>query len=452
MVQLRLLATLATLAVAVLAASLAARDARAQTNPAVPGGAAGRGKVTLDRNDFIIELYEGDGKRRIAEVDIPLRLSRAHCECETPLQIQVSHSAAGQAKLRSVSTTLGEIRGLLGTVECVSTVTSVAGPAEMAGKCVRLGTIPDGRMILNRHPFKTTVRKLFEAANPGNANPCTSDRVTNFWIWMDLDRLGDSDTEQSPTLQLPLDGTGPAAPDGVRVTGADGALSVSWNPPGNANELGGFVLFCTRGDQDPVFKSPWRINQLQTAAKICPNGPVPTAQPLELSRDALVETGGGLEAAGDALLPHDDDLEVSRRSLTGTDGGVKDGGFDVVAPAPIKTQQPGFVCSGLISATSTSHRIQGLENGVPYLVAVAALDRNGNTSPTDVAWAQQPIPTTDFYEGYRAVGGEATGGYCATAGPGRGLAALEALAAFAAAALAWSRSRRGRASAAKERA
>jgi len=37
----------------------------------------------------------------------------------------------------------------------------------------------------------------------------------------------------------------------------------------------------------------------------------------------------------------------------------------------------------------------------------------GNPSPIDVAYLQTPIPTRDFYQGYREAGGTAEGGYCA---------------------------------------
>ncbi|HEY5283888.1 MAG TPA: MXAN_2562 family outer membrane beta-barrel protein, partial [Polyangia bacterium] len=73
-----------------------------------------------------------------------------------------------------------------------------------------------------------------------------------------------------------------------------------------------------------------------------------------------------------------------------------------------------YLCSGLLPPTTTSYRIEGLQNGITYGVGVAAIDKFGNISaiyPADVHYAE-PIPTVDFYSEYRNVGGTAQGGFC----------------------------------------
>jgi hypothetical protein len=44
---------------------------------------------------------------------------------------------------------------------------------------------------------------------------------------------------------------------------------------------------------------------------------------------------------------------------------------------------------------------------------VAAVDNSGNPSAITSAVLQTPIPTRDFYRGYREAGGQAEGGFCA---------------------------------------
>lgn len=69
-----------------------------------------------------------------------------------------------------------------------------------------------------------------------------------------------------------------------------------------------------------------------------------------------------------------------------------------------------------------------------YAVAVAGVDRVGNSGPLSSVACGSPQPVDDFFELYRRAGGKGGGGFCAIgADPSRaGLAALGvALLAFA---------------------
>lgn len=71
------------------------------------------------------------------------------------------------------------------------------------------------------------------------------------------------------------------------------------------------------------------------------------------------------------------------------------------------------VCSGVLSATTTSTRLAGLVNGTTYTVAVIAIDPSGGVSALSPQATAMPQPTLGFYERYKADGGAATG--CAMA-------------------------------------
>ena len=45
---------------------------------------------------------------------------------------------------------------------------------------------------------------------------------------------------------------------------------------------------------------------------------------------------------------------------------------------PFSDLNPNYLCSGLLPASSTSHRITGLQNGIPYGIGIAAVDKYGN--------------------------------------------------------------------------
>jgi hypothetical protein len=70
-----------------------------------------------------------------------------------------------------------------------------------------------------------------------------------------------------------------------------------------------------------------------------------------------------------------------------------------------------YVCAS-VASTASSVRITGLENGVSYSVAVVAVDDYRNASPLSTVVDATPLPTTDFAEHYRELGGAADGDYC----------------------------------------
>src|SRR5450432_681462 len=109
-----------------------------------------------------------------------------------------------------------------------------------------------------------------------------------------------------------------------------------------------------------------------------------------------------------------------------------------------------YVCSDVIPTSSSSARIKILENGVTYLVGIAAVDRQRNAS---LVTPQQgtPILTKDFYYEYRHGDpqGASPGGFCEippTASGGLTAIGMGAIAAGLTGMLAWAgwRSRKRR--------
>jgi hypothetical protein len=67
---------------------------------------------------------------------------------------------------------------------------------------------------------------------------------------------------------------------------------------------------------------------------------------------------------------------------------------------------------GSASATAQTANAKGLIDGVPYNVAIAAIDTYDNTGPLSSIHCQVPQPVTGFYKAYRDSGGTAGGGFC----------------------------------------
>jgi hypothetical protein len=78
----------------------------------------------------------------------------------------------------------------------------------------------------------------------------------------------------------------------------------------------------------------------------------------------------------------------------------------------LRNLNPSFLCGESIGATTDSLRIEGLENGVAYKVALVAVDKFQNVAGTYFTSTVTPLPTTDFWEDLHDRGSGAQGGLC----------------------------------------
>ncbi len=214
------------------------------------------------------------------------------------------------------------------------------------------------------------------------------------YLWAETTGTGIPD---SPDIKKEISVVGEVAltPTNVQVRGGNEALEVSWswpagqNPSAASSIFKGVQIFCVRGASNQVFEDGEFGQSYMTAVTTCP--------------DTV-----GANVSGLAY-------------------------FD-----------PKYLCSGLLPAGTNSHRITGLQNGIPYGIAVAAIDKYLNVSELSTIVYAEPIPTVDFYTEYKRMGGDAQGGYCAIARgrPGPGMLAVAGLG--LALALVLRRRRRGR--------
>jgi hypothetical protein len=68
---------------------------------------------------------------------------------------------------------------------------------------------------------------------------------------------------------------------------------------------------------------------------------------------------------------------------------------EIDAPSGFRDLDPRFLCSDLVPASELGLRLSKLQNGVPYTVAVAAVDISGNASPIRKAFVQSPVAGVD---------------------------------------------------------
>jgi hypothetical protein len=366
-----------------VAATLLPVTAGAQVIDPDPTGGTGTSPTGLTKADFEIQLLEKDGDswKYFNQTVYDTFFNRARCQCDAPVRVQVRLTQAGRQKVGPGAR--AEFRMKAGDQTCVCTGANCANL-----NCADIGA-PRDLATLASGPiaFDTTVRELFRAGRTSDSSvgPCNRDEMQNLWLWMDSDDAG-ADTELTDvSFPIRLDGTPPAAPTGLRVSPGNEALEVSWDSLPYLDDLQGYIVFCSRGGDLPVF-TRGTFTPLYTAPiTLCPDMP----------QSALTDTS---DVAYDTVSE-------------GTRG---------PAPLGIATLNPDYVCSDIITSGGGPKRIYQLQNGIPYAVGIVSVDKRGNASAIEEVVLQAPIPTRDFYKSYREAGGDAEGGFCSVARPGRG--------------------------------
>jgi hypothetical protein len=371
--------------------------ARAQTGA---GGSTGSGTngLGLSKTDFADFLFEylahdddGDHWKSMNKTTFDTFFNRQRCECNEPVRVRVSMQNNSRSK---ISTMTGTVKLRAGDQSCICQSTSC--PAVIA--CNDLGATAELRALANDYIyFDFGVRELFAAGRGASTDAstiCDRDDFQNVYLWIDGP---DSDTSSDLTdtsTQVKMDGIGPAAPTGVSTAGGEQALTVSWNEV-KISDFQGYQVLCSRADQYQVFADP------------------PRARFSGGSCSAAARSDGGV-ATTDAGASADASTSITTGALSDSaDAGTTAAPvLRGAPPPPLARLDPAFTCSDLLTA-GTSTRIRGLQNGIPYLVGVVAVDQRGNASKLTEVVLGTPTQTRDFYSGYRRDGGGAEGGYCA---------------------------------------
>lgn len=220
--------------------------------------------------------------------------------------------------------------------------------------------------------------------------------------------------------------TGPPAPTGLTASAGPGLLTLNFTPQ-RSNSLVGYQVFVA-----------------DTSGLLTDAGTIPTSDASQ-GTDAAATMDADVDAGTDAdvdAAADDAATQVDSGSGSTTDSGSSSGGTCPGSLVEGKTPDglPPYTTTGSTGATIT---VKGLENGRTYSVAMAGQDSFLNVGPLSNVACAAPIDVVDFFDAYRAAGGQAGGGYCNTGGVGLGgSAGLGAAAALFGLALV--RRRRGR--------
>lgn len=352
--------------------------------------------LNLTKEDFLLRLQRPQGKGFVymTQTESALFFNRARCQCQSPFRLLVDLTAAGRRKLATYRQDSAVYKIRVGNAQCVA-----SDNRPTTASCEDFPRAGDGSVVVqkltglvrNTLAVDLTVDRMYATAattpDGGVAQvKCDRDFKQTVWVWVDTngDSIPDLGDASAPSIALDLDGAAPPPPTEVKVRGGQEALEVSWKALESATDFDGYLVFCARAGLLPVFNpSPFKSQYYQTPLSLCPD-----------------DVAGGL-------------VRPLTQALTAEEG------VEVPVPAPLRGLDPAFLCADRLTS-QTRTRIFTLENQVPYVVGVASVDKKGNASPVATAYLQSPVPTVDFYQGYRNEGGQAEGGFCALA-RGRGV-------------------------------
>ncbi len=413
-----------------LALSLAAAAAHADTGPSMMCSTSSF-QVTVS---FGLSTKQSDGTfQDIAPASINSALNQAECLCE-----QGDLFVTG----RVTNTTLSSQTAIPLEVWIGSSCNVSTNRNTGSALCQKLNATVDYRNFAmggTTPEQQILVRLLADPSTPGGSCPTANISGNALWFLFNPNNA----MAEYCQITLPVNNLPPSPPINVTAGSGDGAVTLAWNPPpvNSPQPNGGYQILCADEAGQPVQAlHDMFISKLIYSACTMAHGlerrPLPTSGAVGntdggVATDDAGAGGGGGGGAGGSGLGGDADP---------VDGGTQPA-FTADTGAPFTNLDTRFICSDKIDVTTTSTRIDGLENGKKYFFVVVGVDSNGNPSASQVVTAT-PQPVEDLYRRFRDQGG-APQGFCAMAPSPRAWSLL-ALVAAAAAALALRRWRRRR--------
>ncbi|GAB4531524.1 MAG: hypothetical protein Tsb0020_47770 [Haliangiales bacterium] len=347
---------------------------------------AGIGSATVD---IKVWLPDDDGKyqqsNEIERIDF---FNFAHCQCAIE-QPATDTPGPGTFQVELSLETNGEVIGS-GEEGELTVGTNCDNDDFQVRRCESIQLIPDVRSELDSSPRFNVDADQLMFPNIGSCDNTTG--APNVYVLFDDDN--DGTIEQTFSSSYSFDAQAPPLPTGISASGAEGGVQVSWDElESRQGEIEYYQVLCARADGTPAFPSPREEAEYDTAFGLCGSStrvPV-SSQP----------SGGG----PDAGVMADAGSEVD--AAPGPDAGA---GGGAAIPEWMATLNQDYVCATQ-GQSARSIRVNGLENGQAYRIALITVDDARNVAAIDLGEVT-PQPVSDFWEDYHDQGGSADGGLC----------------------------------------
>jgi hypothetical protein len=283
-----------------------------------------------------------------SDEDVKRFFNYASCLCGTEFELQAQIVNGSGTDPREVEIWAG------------SACDTYMDNATREANCTKVDVIPEADDITGVDERRFTVDDVASVLGCELGDTLTH----GIYYMIDDDVSGDANWACVDSQPISIDLNPPPAPTGAEANPGEGAINITWTAT-NQSDIRYYQALCKRAIGDPVAGEFGDAHQYLTARTQC-----------------------GLEGRFADSDPN-----------------------NPLMPAELARLDPAFVC-GTSTGTETSMRIEGLQDMVSYHVALVAIDDAGN--PSDIIYLNQvtPQPVRDFWEHYRAEGGQGRGGVC----------------------------------------
>lgn len=352
----------------------------------------------------------------------PLWISRADCLANDVFNFPLTVSSYQNYQL--------EVWAGGGSADC-RTLEARAGASPQCWKVWQGVPTSTGTNVVIRTQDIVAQNKPNDAVNgpnTGNEDDCTAEdgtvsapqAVTLYFMFVDA-----TSQEQvgGAAWATKFDLVGPTAPTGVTTGIGDTLLVLEWKQSKDT-DLAGYNFYC-----DPIpGEEGDNTNVVTFAADASLDLNLPDACDPETG---TCDDAGADDASADGATS--DAAATTDAAADATTSGGSACPTNVLFEGDIPDEK--YRCG---SGSGTSGRVTGLQNGVRYSVAVAAIDGVGNSGKLSNVTCQSPSPVDDFFKVYRDAGGQGGGGFCSVPGAighGAGLSGLALIVAAAVASM-----------------
>lgn len=256
---------------------------------------------------------------------------------------------------------------------------------------------------------------------PGTVDDCRN--LNNIAFKVDYMFLRAYDAEGTgTTTSITFDTVGPAPPTGVATGVGEKLVEVRWNLPAQNTDVTKYVVYCDDGTLEQLPAST------SSSSSSSSSGEASSSSSSSSSSSTSGDTDGGTDPLSLDLLQDETSSSSSGDEGTSTSGGVtaKPGTSTACPPnlalrageLPLTSWRPcaqvtgGTANKAVITRLGMNSDAPELRNEQAYGFAVSAYDNVGNPGPLSAVICNTPVETTDFFDGYRAAGGQAGG--CST--------------------------------------
>ena len=244
---------------------------------------------------------------------------------------------------------------------------------------------------------------LFDLMEPATPRTGCESIVLQATVWAITSSMQNGTRDYFLTKQYDVDMQPPPLPTSFKAAGAENAIQLSWTPStGNVADVAYYQALCANDAGQPALTNP-PAKRYMTPRLLC-----------GAQQDVLLTPSDVTESSSRTAPPQAVDAAVDAPVDAPPDAAddAGTGSGSITLPMGLSQLDPSFICGESATATSTSMRIQGLQNDVPYTVVFVAIDKYGNAAGTYFTSKLTPHAVTDFWEDLHDQGSHVQGGFC----------------------------------------